>query len=236
MQADRRLFLAASIAAAWPWRAQAAAAPAPAMLLGQPAQSADGDSLRDEVLQALLDRYVQARGIQASPAEIDAYLANMRRTLQRDRDRALAQRKALTRRLAGTGLSDGERQALSRELEDATGTVKALDEALRSADDPADAEARRYVAAAFIVHWKTQRALYRQYGGRIVYQQGGPEPLDALRRFLEQRQASGDFAIADAALAAAFWRYFRDDSLHSFYPRGSRQEAQAFAAPPWQQR
>lgn len=228
--------LVSAVAAAWPWRVQAAAGSAPATLLGKPAQSSDGDTLLDEVLRALLGRYVQARGIQATPAEIDAFRANMRRTLQADRDRNLARRKALVQRLAGTGLGDAERQALTRELESATSMVQMLDEALRSADDPADREARHYVAAAFIVHWKTHRALYRQYGGRIIYQQGGPEPLDALRRFLEQHQASGDFTIANPVLAAAFWRYFRDDSIHSFYPRGSREQAQAFVVPPWQAR
>jgi hypothetical protein len=118
-------------------------------------------------------------------------------------------------------------------LADAAALAEALDAMNVAADDPADRAARREVAAAFIVHWKIHRAMHRQYGGRIAYQQGGPEPLDAVRRFLEQRQARGDFAIADPALRASFWRYYRDDTLHSFYPRGSREEAQAFNVPPW---
>jgi sugar phosphate isomerase/epimerase len=204
--------LAATVAL-WPWMAPTAVAaePTAAMLLGRRAGATDGDSLRDEVLRALTARYAKAHGIAVSPAEIDAYLARVQVTLQRDRDRALARRDALTQRLAGTGLDAAERQALTGEL----------------------ADARRQVAAAFIRHWKIHRALYRQYGGRIIYQQGGPEPLDALRRFLEQHQAQGDLAIADAALAAAFWRYYRDETIHSFYLRGSLEEAQAFAVAPW---
>jgi hypothetical protein len=203
------------------------------MLLGRRAGATDGDSLRDEVLRALTARYAKAHGIAVSPAEIDAYLARVQVTLQRDRDRALARRDALTQRLAGTGLDAAERQALTGELADVTTMAQTLDTMIRSADDPADRDARRQVAAAFIRHWKIHRALYRQYGGRIIYQQGGPEPLDALRRFLEQHQAQGDLAIADAALAAAFWRYYRDETIHSFYLRGSLEEAQAFAVAPW---
>ena len=97
-----------------------------------------------------------------------------------------------------------------------------------------DVVAWRVLAAAVIRQWKIHRALYRQYGGRIVYQQGGPEPLDALRRFLEGHEARGDFHIEDPTLRAAFWRYYRDDTIHSFDPRGSREEALAFTAPPWQ--
>jgi hypothetical protein len=232
----RRRFVLGAVAAQGLWWARSARAAAPATLLGQPAQATDGETLRYEVLHALTARYAKAKGIAATAAEIDAYLDQMRRTLQRDRERALQQRDALTQRLAAAQLGDAERQALTRDLADATATAQTLDTLLRSADDPAERAARREVAAAFIRQWKIHRALYRQYGGRVVYQQGGPEPLDAVRRFLEAHQARGDFTIADPALAAAFWRYYRDESIHSFYPRGSREEAQAVAAPPWRAR
>ena len=85
-----------------------------------------------------------------------------------------------------------------------------------------------------IRRWKLNRELYRQYGGRIVFQQLGPEPLDAYCQYLEERQAAGDFAIHKKAFEDAFWRYFTDESMHSFYEPGSMEEAQAFAAPPWE--
>ena len=63
------------------------------------------------------------------------------------------------------------------------------------------------------------------------YQQGGPEPLDAYRRFLEERKAQGDFHILSKDLEAAFWRYYLTDAIHSFYPPGSKEEAEAFESP-----
>jgi hypothetical protein len=69
---------------------------------------------------------------------------------------------------------------------------------------------------------------------RIIFQQLGPEPLDAYRRYLEERQAAGDFTIQQKAFADAFWRYFTSDSMHDFYQRGSKEEAQAFSIPPWE--
>ena len=93
---------------------------------------------------------------------------------------------------------------------------------------------REQVASAFIRQWKINQALYRQYGGRIIFQQGGPEPLDAYHTLLDESRARGDFSIADPALEAAFWHYYQTDTLHSFYPPGSREEEQVFAVPPWQ--
>lgn len=97
-----------------------------------------------------------------------------------------------------------------------------------------DRAAREQIAAAFILQWKINRALYQRYGGRIGYQQGGPEPLDAWRRFLGDSQAQGDFRLLDPALEGPFWRYFVADEIHSFYPRGSLEEARAFGTPPWE--
>ena len=93
---------------------------------------------------------------------------------------------------------------------------------------------RRDMGRAMIRQWKLNRALHEQYGGRVIFQQLGPEPLDAYRQYLEERQAAGDFKIHDKALEAQFWRYFTDDSMHDFYE--PERGAQAFASPPWEQR
>ncbi len=110
-----------------------------------------------------------------------------------------------------------------------------------TAEDDLTAEEReqldrmqRDMAHAMIRQWKINRALYRQYGGRIIFQQLGPEPLDAYREFLAKRHEAGDFRILRRSLEAPFWRYFSDDSIHSFYPAGSEEEAAAFTAPPWE--
>lgn len=95
------------------------------------------------------------------------------------------------------------------------------------------AQMRRDMGRAMIRQRKLNRALYRQYGGRIILQQLGPEPLDAYRQYLEERQAAGDFKIYEPAFKEQFWRYFTDYSMHSFYEPGSAAEAQAFGTPQW---
>jgi heat shock protein HslJ len=95
---------------------------------------------------------------------------------------------------------------------------------------------RREMARSIIRQWKLNRALYKQYGGRIIFQQFGPEPLDAYRRFLVERQKAGDFSIEEQSFEAEFWRYFTDDSIHTFFEKGSEEEAMVFEVPPWERR
>jgi len=168
-------------------------------------------------------------------AEIDAYLESMRQTRLADRQRQMAQLAQLDRQLSNADLVDSERAQLSAERDAVQSLLDTLAELEASAgEDPAaEQAARREVAAAFIRHWKRHRALYRQYGGWLVHQQTGPEPLDAYRQFLEAQQDKGNFRILDEDLARNFWRYYRDDGIHVFYPPDGEAAERAFETPPW---
>jgi hypothetical protein len=101
-------------------------------------------------------------------------------------------------------------------------------------EERAEADAmRRDMARGIIRQWKINKALYEEFGGRIIYQQMGPEPVDAYREFLRRREAAGAFALHDEAAKEQFWRYFTDDSMHDFMVPGSADAARAFATPPW---
>ena len=206
--------------------------PATARVLTTTIHSGDAEEVRYVVLARLTDRYASAKGITASQAEKDAYNKSVQDFMAQERARQVARRDDLTRRLAAPGLAEPERKALTGEIESVNSTLAALAEpAGASAEVNA---ARDQVAGAFVRQWKINRELYRQYGGRIIFQQGGPEPLDAYRRFLEESAARGDLVILDNRLEPAFWRYYRNDTIHSFFPAGSEEAAEAFARPPWQ--
>lgn len=103
-----------------------------------------------------------------------------------------------------------------------------------SSDDLAKLDAMETeMVASLVTKWKIDRALYAAYGGRIIYQQLGPEPLDAYRTFLKQTEADGDFTIKVEELSTAFWDYFTDDERHDFMPAGSPEANDAFSTPPW---
>jgi len=95
---------------------------------------------------------------------------------------------------------------------------------------------RREMGRSLIRQWKINRSLFGQYGGRIIYQQMGPEPLDAYREFLDQQCKSGALEFMDEETEAAFWRYFTDDSMHDFMEAGSADAQQAFTVPPWERK
>jgi hypothetical protein len=211
-------------------------APVAGEVLGSAIHARDGEELRYFVLKGLTDRYAAEKGITVTSAEINAYVMRVQDSLQRDRAKYLGRRDELTRKLAAGGLAESERKALAAELDTVNMTIAALGASGPAQSGTEDARAREQIAAAFIRQWKINRALYQQYGGRIIFQQGGPEPVDAYRLFLEQQQAQGNFKILNQELEPAFWRYFVTDSIHSFYPRGSKEEAQALSVPWWQAR
>lgn len=210
-------------------------APRVARALDTDIHTGDAEEMRYVILATLLEHYAAEQDIEVQPSEIDAYLDAMRRTRQADRQRRIARLDELAQLLASDEPDVDERARLSAERDSLQTLLDDLAELEAGAgEDPAaEQAARREVASAFIRQWRINRALYRQYGGRIVYQQGGPEPLDAYRQFLEEQQAAGAFALFDDALAQAFWNYYRDDALHDFYPPGSEEEAQAFETPWW---
>lgn len=209
--------------------------PAAATVLGSEIRTSDPEELRYLILRAVTDQYAAERGIEVTPAEIDAYLARMAAVAERDRREREVRLAGIERQLAAPGLAHDRRTALVAEREMLAQLARDLERGAATPQEAAEeAQARRVIAAAFIRQWKINQSLYREYGGRIVFQQGGPEPLDAYRRFLEDQQTRGAFAIADVGLAAAFWRYYRNDAIHSFYPAGSAEEARAFARPWWE--
>jgi len=211
-----------------------ASAPVAGRVLGTRIHTTNAEELRFVALKLLTDRFAAEQGIAVSKDEVEAYVRSVRETLAQDLARARTQRDDLAARLDGAP-PGVERDRLQRELEQARQSVRALEGiGAASPPDPADAQARAEIAAAFIRQWKINGALWRRFGGRIAFQQGGPEPIDATRAFLEQARSRGDLRIDDPSLEAPFWSYYTDDARHSFYPRGSPEEAQAFSAPPWQ--
>lgn len=211
--------------------------PLVAKVLDTKIHTGDPEEMRYVILAKLVERYELEHDIQVTRAEIDAYVESLRRIAESHRKQNLARRAELTRRLNSETLTDVERESLSSQLESLNELIETLDEGSdTSKEDPQEIKAyREQVATAFIRQWKINRALYGQYGGRVIFQQGGPEPLDAYRRFLETQQKHGAFTISDKAFEEKFWNYYRSDAIHSFYPQGSPEEAEAFEIPWWLQ-
>ena len=206
-----------------------------ATVLGAGVHTTDAEEMRYVILSKLLESYAAEQGIEVERADVDAYLNGTRRIAEAHRRRNEARCRELTRKLNSGNLGEAERRKVSSELDSLNELMATLEEmsAAANEDPQASQKDREQVAAAFIRQWKINRALFRQYGGRVIFQQGGAEPLDAYRRFLEAQEKRGRFAIADEVFAKKFWDYYRNDARHSFYPPGSVQAAQAIEIPWW---
>jgi hypothetical protein len=99
---------------------------------------------------------------------------------------------------------------------------KGLEEQLRPME--------RQMAWRFVRIWKINMALYAKYGGRVIFQQAGLEPLDAYRDFLSEQESNGAFQFLDKKYEAPFWRYFTNDAMHIFY---SEDDGAKFINTPW---
>lgn len=87
------------------------------------------------------------------------------------------------------------------------------------------------VAEVLGMQIRTKNPDEMQYGGRIIFQQSGPEPLDVRKDYLKEQQKKGAFTIFEKSFEPPFWEYFVTDSKHSFYKQGSEEERRAFDNP-----
>ncbi|MCK5850826.1 MAG: hypothetical protein KAH23_07915 [Kiritimatiellae bacterium] len=149
-----------------------------------------------------------------------------------------ARRIAIQQQLKAGSLSAEQTKQLQAELASLEFLHKEAlaEEATSKQEKEKVLKVRETMAKSTIEQWEINKALYLQYGGRIIGQQMGPEPLDAMREYLKEQQKKGAFKILDKSFEAPFWDYFVNDSKHDFYKQGSEEERQAFGIPPWRKK
>lgn len=232
---DEHLLLAAGQEDAVMEFEHAAQAPLAARVLGTEIRTDDAGEMQSAILKSLFERYEEEHGILVEDWEIEAFIAHLERVKQADLAKQAARLDVIDRRLQSAALDASERQSLQAERDRIDEFVSNMseDQSL-SAEEALQASAMRSsFAEEMIMHWKLNQALYRQYGGRIAGQQFGPEPIDAYRSFLEEQSREDAFEILRPDFERDFWRYFTDDSMHSFLGPDDIGEGDAFGSPPW---
>jgi hypothetical protein len=216
------------------------AGPAPGGARASPAGDRDTrqrqreERLRELVWKALFEDYARQKKIAPTPAEIDSYIAHLREFEKQDHLRRDKQRTELIEELRSPSLTEARRKQAQSAL-DTLNRLKDFD-AQRAAElrDPAqqrmEREAQRQVSEEWIRRWKVNQALYREFGGRIIFQQAGCEPIDAYRKLIDSSEAKHQFVLYDPAFRDAVYSYFRHDFVYA-------DEAQAkfyFEKPYWE--
>lgn len=181
----------------------------------------------------LWNEYVKEKGIEATEQDVNEFKERMISFLAAEKELHKKKRENLAKELIAENIETAKRA----ELEKSFNLYNRLIE--KSPDPkliyyPTDSNIAKQsdnMAKTFIERWKINRELYKQYKGRVIFQQAGPEPLDAYRQFLEEQQSKGKFKFYNKDAEDLFWSYWRSTG-HTFC-RDSNEAEQLMNTPWW---
>ena len=204
-----------------------------AIVCGKEITGADQAKLNGLIFGTLVEIFAKENQIAPTEAELDTFLVKTEEKRQRHQLEMEQDLRKLRQELNSTALSDQERKQKDDRLHSIERTLKSLQEiqALHTDTSEQVRYIRRQAAEKFVTKWKINHALYQKYGGRVIFQQAGMEPLDAYRDFLKEQERAGTFQIIDKRYEAPFWRYFTNDAMHTFLP--PEKGAKAMTIPWW---
>jgi hypothetical protein len=195
-----------------------------AEVLGKPIKANQSEALTSLIFTAMMEKYAKDNKITATDEEVRTFIAKGDEMGKTTREGFIRDKKRLEEELKSGTLDADARQKKQEELAMAEDVLKSMEEEAADKPERTDAKGAK-MAREFIRTWKVNRALHQLYGGRVIFQQAGPEPLDAYRDFLREEEAKGSFKITDAEAKKVFWKYFTDDSMHTFLDAKDGKEA-----------
>ncbi|MFZ2654966.1 MAG: hypothetical protein WAX69_08605 [Victivallales bacterium] len=203
-----------------------------AIVLGRKVTAKEKNILNRLIFKTLLDQYAKENKIEPTEEELNTFLEKADEKERQLQAKYEGDVEKLQMDLKSQTLSDQERKNKESQLQALERLIKIKREAMERTKGMEEMmkASKRQVAMGFIKAWKVNKALYAKYGGRVIFQQAGPEPLDAYRDFLKEQEKNGAFQIIDKSYEAPFWKYFIDDSMHKFY---SKDEGEKFINTPW---
>jgi len=203
-----------------------------ATVLGKKITAQDKRKLNGLIFGTLLEQFAKDNKIGPTDDEIDTFILKTEEKGRQNLIKFESDKKKLMTELKTATLSARQRKdkesrlqqiekilKMTREMEERT---KGMEEQLRPL--------KRRNARQFVRSWKINKVLFAKYGGRVIFQQAGPEPLDAYRDFLREQEKKGAFQFLDKQYRASFWRYFTNDAMHTFY---DKDDGAKFINTPW---
>lgn len=203
-----------------------------AVVLGKKILAKDKDKLNGLIFGALLKQFARENKIEPTEKELDAFIQKTEESEKQQLIKFERDRKKLVTALKSTSLTERERKDKESQLKTLESILKTTRE-MKEQTEGMEEQLRpmkRQNAQQFVRSWKLNKALYAKYGGRVIFQQAGVEPLDAYRDFLREQEKNGAFQILNKKYEAPFWRYFTNDAMHTFYPKD---DGAKFINTPW---
>lgn len=204
-----------------------------AVVLGKEIKIGEKDRLNGLIFGALLDQYAKENKIEPAEEEIRVFLDKQEEMSKRSLVESEQERVRLVEELKSKTLTEEQRKEKQSALELTESILKTQRESREEAKG-VEQQLRpmlRDMAIQWVRTWKINQSLFKKYGGRVIFQQAGVEPLDAYRDFLTEQQKKGAFRIMDEAAEVSFWKYFTDDTMHTFF--GKDEGARLMEKPFW---
>jgi hypothetical protein len=192
------------------------------------------------IWQEVTTQAVGRDAVEPTAEEVETFASLSRARRAGRLDESLAQREDLRKKLATGDLSPRKRDQLEkhlatiekliaheREQREWAKTVPNYDEIQRRSSE----RVARYTIRA----WKVNKALYEKYGGRVIFQQAGYEPVDAYRALIADVEKQNAVELLDPSFRTPFAR-MREylDMGHNYLPKAAGDEY--FAKPWWLKR
>ena len=184
-----------------------------------------------KVMEEARKRFLKETGMEPAQQDIDGYIAFLHRARQAERKQRAEAREKLQQELQQPDLGEEHRATAKKRL-------SMLDEMDKYDVPPATAEARKEqqeseqtVAAMTVSGWKFNQALYRKYGGRVIFQQAGLEPIDAHKAFMQELETSGAYKILDPAYEDLFKE--ANEYFDKKFQYADQAEIDKYFASPW---
>ena len=75
------------------------------------------------------------------------------------------------------------------------------------------------IAAKQVIQFQTEKAMYEEFGGRVIFRQSNPQmPIDAYNTLLSRYRDAGKLNIIDEDLGDAFWGVFTPPYQYEIAP------------------
>ncbi len=161
------------------------------------------------IISPVLEEFMVEQKITVSENEVEEYLEAAEKLRLDEVRQRKEQFHAIEVLLKKDDVSETEKRKLRAEKTMVTMLLKGEGATLSM-------DIERSVARQMILSWKMDVALFLRYGGRVIFQQMGAEPVDAYEYLLEKAQKDGKFMFFDKKLERKFWEYYHNDKLHVF--------------------
>jgi len=203
-----------------------------AVVLGRTITAKEKENLNGIIVGALFEKYATDHSLAPTDDELDTFVRKSEEIEKRENARLERDRERLRKELKSAAMSARDRKEKESWLQNIESILKSKEEinAQAGVNEEQARQVKRQVGQHFVRSWKINRSLFGKYGGRVIFQQAGVEPLDAYRQFLKDQEKNGAFRIIDKKYEAGFWRYFINDSMHTFYPKD---DGAKFLKTPW---